>query len=566
MDLRDIDAEIVDSSKLVGKLATATAVVQSNHAKVNNAHHDSVPPDISEEVSRPDSEYTQPDSDAIAHDNQSPQNCVDGLDPHAYGVSVSMPTQHVEQRTGEEPRNTDELVASHLLDFLSTTDLKETEGGTTKRDRSSNEVTAGDQPVVKKARTGSGIQQQGDVPTFASPGDRSKDQDIEPIQVSPLSSFPLELPVGRPVPLQNKHNLCYSNATIQAIYASVKPEWLAFALTSEHLGPPSTFSIDPTNNLWACVGETTKAKLSQFNPVTDFVKMLHDLQMFHATNDAQEKANSFYRPVGFQCSFARVAGRTWSGETQEDPAEYFRKICDMLSAGHRFMKSAAPAHAVVDSLFRVRNISQFACGHESCKARWNSSTIDEDWLLTLHAPAHIKSTPRASVTVTELLKLKAEAEDREGFRCRECHSDQKMTTAWTGLETLPKILVIQFDRIGDRKSDEKDKYTKLRYRVMIETELSIGLFGSRKLGVCYQLRTIIKHSGPKITMGHYIAFMRTQEGWWCCDDEEVESARPASLKNKTDGGDIYLAFYQKVEENKEDGDGDATGPSPQEEQ
>jgi len=62
----------------------------------------------------------------------------------------------------------------------------------------------------------------------------------------------------------------------------------------------------------------------------------------------------------------------------------------------------------------------------------------------------------------------------------------------------------------------------------------------------YDLYAVINHRGS-ISGGHYTAFIRSDDKWYCCDDSRVYPARAESVVTAA----AYVLFYRRrVEEKK----------------
>lgn len=54
--------------------------------------------------------------------------------------------------------------------------------------------------------------------------------------------------------------------------------------------------------------------------------------------------------------------------------------------------------------------------------------------------------------------------------------------------------------------------------------------GSAALPARYSLKAFISHKGPSVHSGHYVAHIKTDQGWVLFNDEKVVKASPESVK------------------------------------
>ena len=77
-----------------------------------------------------------------------------------------------------------------------------------------------------------------------------------------------------------------------------------------------------------------------------------------------------------------------------------------------------------------------------------------------------------------------------------------------------------------------------------ETPGPASLPGSSSLLAKYQLKAFISHKGPSVHSGHYVAHIRTTEGWVLFNDEKVVKADAESVKKLK--ALAYLYVFEKV--------------------
>ena len=68
--------------------------------------------------------------------------------------------------------------------------------------------------------------------------------------------------------------------------------------------------------------------------------------------------------------------------------------------------------------------------------------------------------------------------------------------------------------------------------------------GSKDVPANYRLKAFISHKGPSVHSGHYVAHIRTEEGWVLFNDEKVVKADEESVKELKKLA--YLYFFERV--------------------
>lgn len=71
-----------------------------------------------------------------------------------------------------------------------------------------------------------------------------------------------------------------------------------------------------------------------------------------------------------------------------------------------------------------------------------------------------------------------------------------------------------------------------------------SLPGSSSLPAKFRLKAFISHKGPSVHSGHYVAHIRTAEGWVLFNDEKVVKADDESVKKLK--ALAYLYVFEKV--------------------
>ncbi len=71
-----------------------------------------------------------------------------------------------------------------------------------------------------------------------------------------------------------------------------------------------------------------------------------------------------------------------------------------------------------------------------------------------------------------------------------------------------------------------------------------GPAGSSELPARYRLKAFISHKGPSVHSGHYVAHIRTEEGWVLFNDEKVVKADAESVRELKKLA--YLYVFERV--------------------
>ena len=60
----------------------------------------------------------------------------------------------------------------------------------------------------------------------------------------------------------------------------------------------------------------------------------------------------------------------------------------------------------------------------------------------------------------------------------------------------------------------------------------------------YRLKAFISHKGPSVHSGHYVAHIRTEEGWVLFNDEKVVRADAESVRSLRELA--YLWLFERI--------------------
>lgn len=112
-------------------------------------------------------------------------------------------------------------------------------------------------------------------------------------------------------------------------------------------------------------------------------------------------------------------------------------------------------------------------------------------------------------------------------KCERCNQRRRMKKKF-GIEKAPRVLVIHLKRFGDSHGYSRSKITK-----NIAFDHSFRLENNS-----YTLTAVCNHSGG-VGGGHYIAYGKTENGWYEYNDSIVSKMSESQVQS----ANAYLLFY-----------------------
>ena len=79
--------------------------------------------------------------------------------------------------------------------------------------------------------------------------------------------------------------------------------------------------------------------------------------------------------------------------------------------------------------------------------------------------------------------------------------------------------------------------------VRFPTQLTITYtIDANEYNAQYRIMGIVVHEGPSIAQGHYIAYVRAEDKWYCANDATITAVRWQTVCREK----AYLLFYEKL--------------------
>lgn len=123
--------------------------------------------------------------------------------------------------------------------------------------------------------------------------------------------------------------------------------------------------------------------------------------------------------------------------------------------------------------------------------------------------------------------------------CEYCSVKRSATKALR-LATAPSILVCHLKRFA---FDRRGSLYRLSKRVDFPLQLEIGDYMS-KVNMArpppYELVAVLVHQGRSCESGHYVAFVKNNGNWYCCNDEHVQKVDTETVLKQQ----AYILMYE----------------------
>jgi len=225
------------------------------------------------------------------------------------------------------------------------------------------------------------------------------------------------------------------------------------------------------------------------------------------------------------------------GTSQEDAQEFLRWYLEAL-------------HEDVQKVISKPRITKEA---ESAREAWSQYTSREDSQIVDLCVGQLKSSltcshcgyvsnvwdpfwdlsvplPSGARNVEDCLEEFRKEETLDGSekpKCERCKERRRMKKKFD-VEKAPRVLAIHLKRFGDSLGYSRSKITR---NISFQQNFRLG---SRS----YELRAVCNHSGG-VGGGHYIAYGKTDAGWFEYNDSHVSKISESQLVSPN----AYLLFY-----------------------
>lgn len=279
-------------------------------------------------------------------------------------------------------------------------------------------------------------------------------------------------------------------------------------------------------------------------PVHNLVQ--HTARLLKQPTIAQGEASSLIKM--FSGQFRLVVDMATAGDKsvhqpQEDSSEFLSLVMARLSTE----QGANPnCDFGLLSLFSIRvKITNGCelCGH-------HRDVLTEHQGLELRMPtAEERSTSLERLIEIYQFPDSMDASEIWSHNCQVSESNEDGAhTSTASLISCPEILRFSLARFGQQVGEMKDVRP-----VSIPVTLNMGEFLSQRTRgddkYDYYLNAVIIHIGRSVSNGHFVAVVRRNGQWFCCDDNSVkqlpmdDDPLPPYLRNAVAKGQVHQVFY-----------------------
>eukprot|EP00250_Pteridium_aquilinum_P020305 c24779_g1_i1 orf=158-2008(-) len=355
----------------------------------------------------------------------------------------------------------------------------------------------------------------------------------------------------QPRGLINKGNLCFLNATLQALL-SCSP-FVHLLHTLQARGVPEVGY--PT--LRACVDffkefefqqhEDGRAKVS-FDVGKPFVPSMFDsvLQLFSphqpstgAARSRQEDAQEFlsFTMDHLHDEILRLEGTTQIAVSGNHMPAVANEEDDWETVGPKNRTAVVRTHT-----FRKSALSDIF-GGELCsvvKTKGSKASATVQPFLVLH----LDILPEAVHTVEDALKLFAAPETLDGYKTTAGKAAVVSASKSVKLQSLPQVLILHVKRFsyGAQGSSKLHKSLHFPLNLTLGRDLLATTASSGSESRSYELVATVTHHGKDPSRGHYTAHSKQLNGQWLrYDDGMVSTVGVGRVLQDL----VYLLFYKR---------------------
>jgi ubiquitin C-terminal hydrolase len=159
-----------------------------------------------------------------------------------------------------------------------------------------------------------------------------------------------------------------------------------------------------------------------------------------------------------------------------------------------------------------------------------STRCAPEWFLTISLPLALVQRDTGSLTDC-LERLQSGETDAP---CPQCKKKRQISKT-DRFSILPPVLVFHLRRFAYFSGP---RGRKLTFHVPFPDELDMSPYAIRPS--FYDLRSIVVHSGS-LHNGHFVAYVRIDDMWYCFDDASVYRSDPDTVSRQ----EAYLLFYER---------------------
>jgi len=218
---------------------------------------------------------------------------------------------------------------------------------------------------------------------------------------------------------------------------------------------------------------------------------------------------------------------------QEDSSEFIGRILDGL---HEEL-SSSDGNSFIKELFGSIYTSKMKSLKKGCD---HTKKQTESGISPL-----ILNLDKNTKTIDEALRKYSSIQEIDGNQCDQCESKHSFNKK-TVISHAPEILVVTFARFQTGFKNGKYVSSRLNNALSFPEDLIITQENADDEGtseISYSLYAIVNQMGS-LQGGHYTANIKNEDGWWICNDEDVENVKNKSKLLK-DNKNAYVLFYHR---------------------
>jgi ubiquitin C-terminal hydrolase len=113
---------------------------------------------------------------------------------------------------------------------------------------------------------------------------------------------------------------------------------------------------------------------------------------------------------------------------------------------------------------------------------------------------------------------------------------------------LPKTLILSLNRfiIGNNIETQEKRSLKIFHPIKIPFTLEMDKFILEKDNILYDLFAVVVHRGTTATSGHYVAYVKSDNQWYLCNDMDVNKVTNKTVHTEINK-DGYILFYEPAQ-------------------